>query len=225
MTFLITAGPTREALDPVRYISNRSSGKMGYALAAAALEAGHEVALVTGPVCIAPPPGADVSRVTTADEMAEAVQTRIDTGCDVFIMCAAVADFKPREAQPRKIKRNDGVARIELVPTRDILASVALPRDRRVIIVGFAAESDALAENAQRKLREKRCDFICANDITRMDTGFDADENELTLFFKDGSQRHLQRASKLALGALDCQNMRRLCRKALTECILFISQP
>jgi phosphopantothenoylcysteine decarboxylase/phosphopantothenate--cysteine ligase len=203
MNFLITAGPTREPIDPVRFISNRSSGKMGYALAAAALEAGHQVALISGPVCISPPQGAQVLRVTTADEMADAVQTRINTGsCDVFIMCAAVADFKPREARPLKIKKQEGLARIELVPTRDILASVALPRDRRILIAGFAAESDSLAENARKKLREKRCDFICANDITRMDTGFDADENELTLFFRDGSQRHLQRASKLALARL-----------------------
>jgi phosphopantothenoylcysteine decarboxylase/phosphopantothenate--cysteine ligase len=134
--------------------------------------------------------------------MADAVQTRMNTGCDVFIMCAAVADFKPREARARKIKKHEGLARIELEPTRDILASVALPGDHRIIIVGFAAETDALAENAQKKLREKRCDFICANDISRMDTGFDANENELTLFFCDGSQRHLSRASKLKLAQI-----------------------
>ena len=202
MTFLITAGPTREPIDPVRFISNRSSGKMGYALAAAALDAGHDVTLISGPVCIAPPEGAAILRVTTADEMAEAVQNRINTGCEVFIMCAAVADFKPREVRERKIKKHDGLAQIELIPTRDILASVALPRDHRVVIVGFAAESHSLAENAQRKLREKRCDFLCANDITRMDTGFDADENELTLFFRDGSQRHLKRDSKLNLARI-----------------------
>jgi len=202
MRFLITAGPTREPIDPVRFISNRSSGRMGYALAAAALEAGHEVALITGPVCIEPPQGAHLHRVTTADEMADAVQTRINTGCDVLIMCAAAADFKPREVHPLKIKKAQGLASIELVPTRDILASLALPRDHRVIIAGFAAESDSLAQNAQKKLREKQCDFICANDITRMDTGFDADENELFLFFRDGSQRHLQRASKLDLARL-----------------------
>ena len=200
MNFLITAGPTREPIDPVRFISNRSSGKMGYALAAAALEAGHQVALISGPVCIAPPQGAQVLRVTTADEMADAVQTRINTGsCDVFIMCAAVADFKPREVRPGKIKKSEGLTRIDLVPTRDILATVELPRDRRVIVAGFAAESENLEENAQKKLREKRCDFLCANDITRMDTGFDADENELTLFFRDGSKRHFERASKLDL--------------------------
>jgi len=172
---------------------------MGYALAAAALEAGHQVALITGPVCIAPPHGAEVRRVTTADEMADAVQTRMDTGCDVFLMCAAVADFKPREVSARKIKKRDGVTSIELVPTRDILASIILPSDHRVIVGGFAAESHSLAENAQRKLREKQCDFICANDITRMDTGFDADHNEITIFFRDGSQRHFPRATKLEL--------------------------
>ncbi len=199
MRFLITAGPTREPIDPVRYISNRSSGKMGYALAAAALEAGHEVALVSGPVCIDPPRGAAFTRVTTADEMAGAVQAGIDAGCDALIMAAAVADFKPREARARKIGKRDGLDRIELVSTRDILSTISLPRAPRTIICGFAAESDSLAENAQRKLREKRCDLICANDITRMDTGFDADENELELFFRDGSRRHLARDSKLAL--------------------------
>ena len=210
MRFLITAGPTREPIDPVRFISNRSSGKMGYALAAAARDAGHEVALISGPVCIEPPEGAEILRVTTSDEMADAVQSRMNKGCDVFIMCAAVADFKPREVRPGKIKKADGLTHIELVPTRDILATVDLPRDRRVIIVGFAAESDALAENAQKKLVVKRCDFICANDITRMDTGFDADSNELTLFFRDGSQTHLPRASKLDLA-----------RKIIKICITF----
>jgi len=198
MTFLITAGPTREAIDPVRFISNRSSGKMGYALAAAAIEAGHGVTLISGPVCIAAPEGAEVVRVVTGEEMGGAVQTRMDTGCDVFLMCAAVADFKPREAAARKIKKGDGLT-LELVPARDILATVALPRERRVIVGGFAAESESLGENAEKKLREKRCDFICANDITRMDTGFDADENELTVYFREGAPRHFPRAAKKEL--------------------------
>ena len=199
MKFLVTAGPTREAIDPVRFISNRSSGKMGYALASAALEMGHEVTLISGPVCIAAPQEAELIRVTTADDMANEVQTRINTGCDALIMCAAVADFKAREVRTRKIKKHEELTHIELAPTRDILATMTLPRDRRVIIVGFAAESESLTENAQKKLREKQCDFICANDITRMDTGFDADANELTLFFRDGSQRHLARDSKVNL--------------------------
>jgi phosphopantothenoylcysteine decarboxylase/phosphopantothenate--cysteine ligase len=196
MRFLITAGPTREPIDPVRFISNRSSGKMGYALAAAARDAGHEVALISGPVCIEPPEGAEILRVTTSDEMADAVQSRMNKGCDVFIMCAAVADFKPREARAGKIKKRDGLARIELVPTRDILATVELPRERRAIVVGFAAESEELERNAREKLAAKRCDLLCANDISRMNTGFDADENEVTLFFRDGSKRHFQRESK-----------------------------
>jgi phosphopantothenoylcysteine decarboxylase/phosphopantothenate--cysteine ligase len=199
MKFLITAGPTREAIDPVRFISNRSSGKMGYAIAVAALQAGHSVTLISGPVCIAEPAGADVIRVITADEMGAAVQREVDAGCDVLVMCAAVADFKPRAASARKIKRGDGVANIELVPTRDILASLSRKKNGGVKIIGFAAESDSLAENAQKKLSAKNCDVICANDITRMNTGFDADENELTLYFRDGSQRHLPRATKLAL--------------------------
>jgi phosphopantothenoylcysteine synthetase/decarboxylase len=199
MRFLITAGPTREPIDPVRFISNRSSGKMGYALAEAAIEGGHEVALVSGPVCIEAPRGVELARVTTADEMADAVQTRINRGCDALIMCAAVADFKPREVSAAKIRKRDGIAEIELIPTRDILSSVVLPRDHRTIVCGFSAESESLEENAVMKLREKRCDFICANDITRMDTGFDANENELTLFFRDGSKRHFPRAPKIEL--------------------------
>jgi phosphopantothenoylcysteine decarboxylase/phosphopantothenate--cysteine ligase len=199
VTFLVTAGPTREPLDPVRYISNRSSGRMGYALATAALEAGHRVVLISGPVSLTPPQGAELHRVTTAAEMADAVQTRMDTGCDALIMCAAVADFRAREVSPRKIKKRDGITSIDLVPTRDILSTLLLPRDHRVIVAGFAAESESLAENALRKLREKQCDFICANDITRMDTGFDAHDNELTLFFRDGSTRHFSRAPKLEL--------------------------
>jgi phosphopantothenoylcysteine synthetase/decarboxylase len=199
MRFLITAGPTREAIDPVRFISNRSSGKMGYALAQAAVEARHDVALISGPVCIEPPVGVMIERVTSADEMGDAVQSGIDRGCDVFIMCAAVADFKPREVAARKIKKRDGFARIELEPTRDILATANFPRDHRAIIVGFSAETDSLEKNALEKLRAKRCDIICANDITRMDTGFDANENELTLYFRDGEKRHFPRAQKIEL--------------------------
>ena len=196
MRFLITAGPTREPLDPVRFLSNRSSGRMGYALAEAARNAGHEAALISGPVCLSPPPGVDLLRVTTADEMFEAVQTRMDTGCDVLVMCAAVADFKPREVRSRKIKKDEGLARIELVPTRDILSSLSLPCTPRAIIVGFAAETHELEKNALSKLREKQCDLICANDVSRMDTGFDADSNELALFFRDGTRRVLARALK-----------------------------
>ncbi len=198
MDFLITAGPTREPVDPVRFISNRSSGRMGYALAQAALDAGHRVTLISGPVSISPPPHAEFISVLTADDMADAVQSRINKGCDAFIMCAAVADFKPREYSPAKIKKHGGLPRIDLVPTRDILSTVTRPHNN-FIVAGFAAESSDLAQNAQKKLRAKNCDFICANDITRMNTGFDAHENELTLFFRDGSRRDLPRASKLDL--------------------------
>ena len=130
MHFLITAGPTREPLDPVRFLSNRSSGRMGYALAEAALAARHEVTLISGPVCLAPPRGAEIRPVVTADEMFDAVQTRMNTGCDVLIMCAAVADFKPREVRAQKIKKSEALTHIELVPTRDILSSLSLPSCR-----------------------------------------------------------------------------------------------
>ena len=203
MKILITAGPTREPLDPVRYLSNRSSGKMGYAIARAAVDAGHETTLVSGPVSIATPDGVRLVSVTTSDEMFDAVHTRVGWA-DVCVLCAAVADFRPAHVETHKIKKENRAGfTLELVPTRDILRSLRgfVPADgqSKPIIVGFAAETNSLAENARRKLREKGCTLIIANDVSRNDVGFESDENELFLFFATGEERTLARAKKETL--------------------------
>ncbi len=197
MKFVITAGPTREPLDAVRYLSNRSSGKMGYAIAAAALEEKHEVILVTGSVAIAAPLGAKVLPVTTGEEMFTVVSRQIDE-CDIFVMCAAVCDYKPVRYAPQKIKKKRAPFTLALEPTRDILASLT-SRPRDCFVVGFAAETHELAANAARKLVEKNCDLLVANDVSRTDIGMDSDDNELELFFKNGAQRKLPRAKKTEL--------------------------
>ena len=171
MKILITAGPTREPIDPVRYLSNRSSGKMGYAIARAAVEAGHEAVLVSGPVAIPAPDGVHLVAVTTSDEMYEAVHSWVGWA-GVCVLCAAVADFRPARIESQKIKKeNRASLTLELVPTRDILRSLRdyRPADgqRRPLVVGFAAETNALAENARRKLKEKGCALVIANDVSQ----------------------------------------------------------
>jgi phosphopantothenoylcysteine decarboxylase/phosphopantothenate--cysteine ligase len=195
--FLITAGPTREPIDPVRYISNRSSGKMGYAIARAALRAGHRVILVSGPVELRAPAGARLETVTTSNEMFNAVHKHIGSS-DVAVMCAAVADFKPARIASQKIKKGAALKRIEVKPTRDILSSIAKFR-KKVLVVGFAAETKSLHAHARKKLREKNCDVIAANDVSRMNTGLESDDNEITLFFKNGEIRRLAREKKITL--------------------------
>ena len=194
MRFLVTAGPTREPIDPVRYISNRSSGKMGYAIAEAALTAGHDVTLISGPVNLDPPPGAEFVSILTSDEMYGAVHHHARE-CDVLVMCAAVADYKPREVSETKIKKRNEQFAIDLIPTRDILAS--LPhKDREFLLVGFAAETNDIEENAKQKLRAKNCDIIVANDVSTADSGMESDENEVTIFFRNGANEKISRTSK-----------------------------
>ena len=205
MKILVTAGPTHEPLDPVRYLGNRSSGKMGYAIAQAALDAGHDVLLVSGPVALVAPTGAETVRVTTSDEMYEVVHSRV-AWADVCVLCAAVADFRPVKVETRKIKKNGRSSfTLELVPTRDILRSLSdLPRaddDPRPVVVGFAAETNDLVAHAREKLRAKGCALIVANDVSRAGVGFESDENELTLLFASGEIRVLERASKNILAA------------------------
>jgi len=195
--FVVTAGPTREPLDPVRYLSNRSSGKMGYAIAAAALEEHHAVTLISGPVVLAAPSGAETIRVTTGDEMFDAVAAQLD-GCDIFVMCAAVCDYRPARYTPQKMKTQRLPFSLTLVPTRDILASLTSAQ-RSCFIVGFAAETQELEANAARKLREKNCDLLVANDVSRADVGMDSDDNELLIFFPNGERRKLPRAKKTEL--------------------------
>lgn len=194
MKFLITAGPTREPLDPVRYLSNRSSGKMGYAIAAAALEAKHEVMLVSGPVALAPPLGAELRRVTTGEEMLAAVSAQFLL-CDVFVMCAAVCDYKPVHYATQKMKKKRSRFPLELEPTRDILASLT-SQPHACFVVGFAAETEALEAHAQRKLVEKNCDLLVANDVSRADIGMDAEDNEVVIFSKNSAPQKLPRQKK-----------------------------
>ena len=193
MRFLITAGPTREPIDPVRYLSNRSSGKMGYAIAEAALAANHEVVLVSGPVSLPAPEAARRIAVVTSDQMHDAVHQNL-TGCDVIVMCAAVADYKPAKASPQKIKKGAAGLILELVPTRDILSSIG--PDRSFLVVGFAAETNDLEENARKKLRDKNCDMVVGNDVSRSDSGMESDENEVIIFFRNGEIAKISRSSK-----------------------------
>ena len=194
MKFVVTAGPTREPIDPVRYLSNRSSGKMGYAIAEAAIEAGHEVVLISGPVHVDLPRGARLISVSTSDEMFDAVHRHADK-CDICVLCAAVADYKSAHVSKQKIKKENAPLSLELIPTRDILASLG-EQDRQFLLVGFAAETNDVEENAQKKLRAKNCDIIVANDISRADSGMESDENEVTILFRTGEKQKILRASK-----------------------------
>ena len=196
MRFLITAGPTREAIDPVRYISNRSSGKMGYAMAEAAVEAGHGVVLISGPVNLTPPRAAQLISILTGDEMYDAVHRHVGD-CDVLVMCAAVADYKPARVSAQKIKKRDESLSLELIPTRDVLAS--LPQDRQFLAVGFAAETNNVEENARKKLRAKACDLVVANDVSDPNSGMETNENEVTIFFRGGEMKKISRAPKKIL--------------------------
>jgi phosphopantothenoylcysteine decarboxylase / phosphopantothenate---cysteine ligase len=191
--FLVTAGPTREAIDPVRYISNRSSGKMGYAIAQAAIEAGHDVTLISGPVNLDPPRGAQLMSILTSDQMHEAVHRHL-LDCDVLVMCAAVADYKPAQPSAHKIKKRHEAFSLDLVPTRDILAS--LPQDRQFLVVGFAAETHDIKDNAQKKLRAKNCDIVVANDVSDPNIGMESDNNEMTIFFKNSAEKRFSPAPK-----------------------------
>jgi phosphopantothenoylcysteine decarboxylase/phosphopantothenate--cysteine ligase len=192
--FVVTAGPTREAIDPVRFLSNRSSGKMGYAIAEAAVAAGHSVKLISGPASIAPPEGAEFISIVTSDELHDEVHRAVRE-CDVLVMCAAVSDYKPAVVAPRKIKKQKAPFALELIPTRDILASLP-SENRNYLVVGFAAETHDLESNAQKKLREKNCDAIVANDVSQPDSGMESDENAVTIFFRNDETKSISRASK-----------------------------
>jgi phosphopantothenoylcysteine decarboxylase/phosphopantothenate--cysteine ligase len=177
-TVLVTAGPTREKIDPVRYLTNRSSGRMGYALAEAALRRGARVLLVSGPTAIAAPGAAELTRAETAEEMLTAV-LKLLPQATVVIKTAAVADFRPKAAAAQKIKRKGGTT-LELEPTTDILAEVAR-RKTTQIVVGFAAETENVLENARKKLVSKSLDAIVVNDVSREGVGFDSDRNAVTI--------------------------------------------
>ena len=195
-TLLVTAGPTEEALDPVRFLTNRSSGKMGYALAEAGQRRGAKVVLVSGPTRLAAPQGVLVEGVRSTEEMAAAVFRSLDQAT-VVLMAAAVADFAPAEVPKQKIKKQEGPLTVTFKPTLDILAEVARRRKPRQIIAGFAAETSQVLENAAAKLREKRLDLMVANDVTQPGAGFDSDTNIVTLVFPDGSRKPFEKMSKL----------------------------
>jgi phosphopantothenoylcysteine synthetase/decarboxylase len=200
LKFLITAGPTREAIDPVRFLSNRSSGRMGYALAEAAVAAAHEVTLISGPVALSAPMGVTLLRVQSAQDMADAVQALCKASPpDIAIHAAAVSDYRPRVNQEQKIKKNAETLTFELERTPDILGSMRKVCGFTGFLVGFAAETENLISNAMDKLRRKECDLIVANDVSRADVGFDSGDNEVILCFPSGSTEPLPKQSKRIL--------------------------
>ncbi|MFW6217443.1 MAG: phosphopantothenoylcysteine decarboxylase, partial [Verrucomicrobiota bacterium] len=194
---LITAGPTREFLDPVRFISNPSTGKMGFALAEAAVEAGWTVDLVAGPVSLTEPDGAILYPVVTAEEMFHQVDALFDA-CDILIMTAAVSDFRPKVRHPRKEKKGEAAMTVEFERTVDILKTMT-GRKARQTVVGFAAETDNVAAYARQKLEDKRCDWIVANQVGEPGAGFADDTNEVLLIAADGSSAKIGPATKTAI--------------------------
>nr|BAL57185.1 phosphopantothenoylcysteine decarboxylase / phosphopantothenate--cysteine ligase [uncultured prokaryote] len=195
---VVTAGGTQEPIDPVRVLTNRSSGKQGYALAQAAIDLGAEIVLISAPTALMPPVGARLVRVQTAEEMRQAVLQEVQDA-DLLLMAAAVADFRPRQVASQKIKKQTGLASLQLEPTADILAEVAAQRrriQRPLLTVGFAAESQELLENATQKLQHKDLDLIAANDITAQDAGFGVDTNRVTLIYRSGRRETLPLMSK-----------------------------
>jgi len=193
-TVLLTAGPTQEDLDPVRFLTNRSSGKMGYAVAEAAAQRGAKVILISGPTALETPAGVTRIDVRTAAEMLNAVQRHF-AEATTAIFAAAVADYRPAKAAAHKIKKTGGEFTLRLAPNPDILATVARKKGDR-LIVGFAAETDRVAENARKKLQEKDADLIVANDVTAAGAGFDVDTNVVTLFARDGRDVALPKLTK-----------------------------
>ncbi len=193
---IVTAGGTQEAIDPVRVITNHSSGKQGYALAQAALDEGAEVCLITTPTALTPPVGANVINVKSVQEMLDAL---MNESTDALIMAAAAADFRPKQVAKEKMKKRDGIPQIELEAAPDVLRTVSTvggDKRRFKVMVGFAAESQSLLENAAEKLKSKDLDFIAANDISAKDAGFGVDTNRITLLFADGTKENLPLTSK-----------------------------
>lgn len=194
---LVTAGPTREHLDPVRFLSNPASGRMGLAVARAALQRGAQVTLVTGPTELKPPAGAQVVRVVSAEEMAQQVLSRV-AGLDLFVSVAAVADQRPKLRAAQKVKKGEGEEQLTLVRTPDILAraSAQAAGERRPLFVGFAAETEQVLEHAAEKLQRKGLDLIAANDLTEAGSGFGTATNRLTLIDRSGAKTELPPMSK-----------------------------
>lgn len=200
---VVTAGGTREALDPVRYLGNRSSGKQGYAIAQAALDAGARVVLISSAQHLPAPVGAQLVHVESADSMRQAVLEHVD-GAAALVMAAAVADYRPRQVAQKKIKKAAAALRLDLTRTDDILLAVKAQRQASgypVIVVGFAAESENLLENASGKLQSKGLDLLVANDITAPDAGFAVDNNRVVVLDADGGLQRIELSSKASIGA------------------------
>ena len=194
MKLLVTSGPTREPIDPIRYLTNRSSGKMGYAVADAAAHAGHRVLLISGPTLLDVPSGVDFIPVETAAEMYDAVAAHLPR-MDAAVFAAAVADYTPAAPAAQKIKKTADTLSLEFVKTKDILGSAREPLGFTGFLVGFAAETENVEVNARLKLAAKGCDLIVANDVSRSDIGFDSHENEALLVFPDRTE-HFPKAPK-----------------------------
>ena len=198
MRIVISAGPTREAIDPVRFITNRSTGKMGYAIARAAVKMNLQTVLVSGPVNLTAPEGVEFVPVESAAEMAEAMK-KAAADADIIVMAAAVADYRPKQYSTSKVKKSDGDMCIELERTEDILLSLGKNKKPGQILVGFAAETDDLLQNAQGKLERKNLDYIAANIVGVPGRGFGADNNAITLLSRNGSRTEFALQSKEAL--------------------------
>ncbi|MEW6446993.1 MAG: bifunctional phosphopantothenoylcysteine decarboxylase/phosphopantothenate--cysteine ligase CoaBC [Bacillota bacterium] len=194
LNFLVTAGPTREPIDPVRYITNRSSGKMGYAVARAARDRGACVVLISGPTALPEPPGVSFARVGTALEMRRAVLEHFDAA-DVVVMCAAVSDYRPKEVRQEKLKKSGEEITVTFTENPDILAELGNNK-RHQLLVGFAAETGQILLNARKKLEAKNLDLVIANDIRQEGSGFEADTNTVCLAFRDGRFLELPTMSK-----------------------------
>lgn len=207
-TVLVTAGPTCEDLDPVRYVTNRSSGRMGYAVAEAAARRGARVILVSGPTALPPPAGVEVTPVRTTEEMQRAVQEHAREA-SIVVGAAAVVDFRPKKVAAQKIRRARGAWRLALEPTVDILRGLARAKDHRVL-VGFAAETEDVLKNARAKLRAKKLDIVVANDVTQDGAGFDVETNVVTLVTRDGQTIPLPKMTKLAVAHRLLDEIRRL---------------
>lgn len=200
LTFLITAGPTIEDIDPVRFLGNHSSGKMGYALAKAAKRAGHKVLLISGPTDLEPPAGCTFIPVRSARTMLKAA-LKFASQADIIIKAAAVADYRPQKTQTQKIKKTATRLTLKLVKNPDILKTLGKRKKSTQLLVGFAAETNDIISNAIQKIANKNLDWIAVNDVSRKDIGFSAGENEITLISRAGNLCHLPKQAKTKLAS------------------------